>query len=486
MIRRLPLVALLSIAVVQAEDGLFESVVAEVEKIQSEANFRNASIGFCVIPLDADDPAAAAGGFNPDQALVPASTMKVITTATALEILGPDYRFQTVLEHTGKVTEDGVLHGSVIIRGGGDPTLGASQIVDTFTKWQAALTGAGIKKIDGQIIGDESIFGTKPIPDSWQWNDIGNYYGAGACGLTFHQNQFFCRFETGAAGDPANLLGTDPRLPGIQLINEMRTGPAGSGDQGYIYGFPFAKVFYLRGTVPAGGGTFTIKGSLPDPAFFCARAFTKHLNERDFPVSGEPTTVRLQEIDGGGTSGERQQLLVQDSDPLSRIAKVTNFKSNNLMAECIHRAIGVKLAGEGSTEAASLAITGHWAAKGIGMTGFAMDDGCGLARANTVTARQMAEILYRITKTETSGEFRATLPTAGRDGTLRGIGGGSPSEGRVHAKSGSLDRVKSYCGYVDGLSGKGYAFAIFINHHDAEAAAVKASVVRVWNRIVEL
>lgn len=469
-----------------AAGGPFDLVVSEIEKIKTEPGFTTATIGFCAIPLDAEDRSAAAGGHNMDAALIPASTMKVVTTATALEILGADYRFQTELQFTGSIAADGALQGNVIVKGGGDPTLGSSQIVNTFNRWQAALVEAGIKKIDGQIIGDESIFGTKPIPDSWQWNDMGNYYGAGACGLTFHQNQFFCRFQTGAVGAPAKLIGTDPRLPSIQFVNEMKTGSAGSGDNGYIYGFPYAKVFYLRGSVPATSGYFTIKGSLPDPAFFCARAFTKHLNQRDFPVSGDPTTIRLLKIDGTEIEGERQQLLVEQSSPLSSIARLTNHKSNNLMAECIHRAIGVKVSDDGSSIAAAEAVKTHWKAKGVNLSGFYMDDGAGLARANTITARQMAEMLYLTSKSETYDTFYSTLPIAGRNGTLRSIGRGSASDGRVHGKSGTLDRVKCYCGYINAYSGKRYAFAIMFNHFDAEEWAVKSKIVRVWNHVVAM
>lgn len=469
-----------------ANESLFDPVIDEVQRISSEAGFKMATIGFCVIPLDADDPSAAAGGYNEDKALVPASTMKAITTATALETLGPDYRFRTELQHTGSIAADGALQGDVIVKGGGDPNLGASQIVNTFTKWRNALSEAGIRKIEGRIIGDASIFGTKLIPDSWQWNDFGNYYGAGACGLTFHQNQFFCRFQTAAVGEPAKLVGTDPRLPSIQFINEMRTGAPGSGDQGYIYGFPYSKVYYLRGTVPAGSGYFTIKGSLPDPAFFCARAFTKHLRQRDFPVEGEPTTERLLEIEGRRIPEDRKLLLTEESDPLSAIARVTNFKSNNLMAECIHRAIGLESAGEGTTIAASEAVLSHWEKRGIDKTGFFMDDGCGLARANTVTARQLAEILFYTSKSDTGEVFYSTLPAAGQSGTLRSIGRGSPSEGRVRAKSGTLDRIKNYCGYINANSGKRYAFALLINHYDAELWIVKSRIVRIWNQLVVL
>jgi len=162
--------------------GTVEEVIAEVEKIAGETGLKTALVGFCLIPLDAEPSAAA--GYRMDSGLVPASTMKVISTATANEWLGPDYRFVTALQTTGELGEDGALSGDVVIRGGGDPTLGAASATQPFAGWKAALDKAGVKKVEGSVIGDASIFGTTLTPDTWQWNDMGNYYGAGASGLT--------------------------------------------------------------------------------------------------------------------------------------------------------------------------------------------------------------------------------------------------------------------------------------------------------------
>ncbi|NNE91567.1 MAG: D-alanyl-D-alanine carboxypeptidase/D-alanyl-D-alanine-endopeptidase [Verrucomicrobiales bacterium] len=467
----------------ESRAGTVEEVIAEVEKIQGEWGIKTALVGFCLIPMEGEPGDAT--GVKLDTGLVPASTMKAITTATALEILGPDFRFKTGVQLAGTLADDGTLTGDVVIRGGGDPTLGASGISNTFAKWQAALAEAGVKKIEGSVVGDASIYGTKLLADSWQWNDIGNYFGAGPCGLTFLQNQFYCSFKIGRVGSKAPFIGTDPKLPGIQFINEMRVGAAGTGDQGYIYGHPYGKVFYLRGTVPAGYSTYTIKGSLPDPAFFCARAFTKHLNGNGIPVSGLPTTVRLSEI-AGKKIAERNSVFEQDSDPLSALLVLTNHKSNNLRAECIHRMVGLEKRKRGTFEDAARATTDLWKAKGIDMTGFYMADGSGLSRSNTVTPRQLALIHYYAGKSEHFDTYYKSLPIAGKSGTLRSIGRGSQAEGRVRAKSGTLDRIRNYSGYVTAHSGKKYAFAIFINNYTSDLGSVKSKIVRVWSRMVAL
>ncbi len=471
-----------SSALAQADP--FSAVIAEVEEIQAEAGMRTAAIGLCIIPLDAEssDPGS---GYHPDTSLVPASTMKLITTAAAVELLGGDFRFTTRLQHTGTIAEDGTLEGDIVIAGGGDPTLGSSGIATIFTRWHEALTEAGIARVEGSIVGDASIFGTQLLPDSWQWNDLGNYYAAGACGLTFHQNQFFCNFRTSGPGTPATFIGTDPRLPGIEFVNEIRAGPPGSGDEGYLYGTPYTNLFYLRGTLPPNRSTYTIKGSLPDPAFFCARAFTKHLLDHDFQVAQSPTTERLLKI-AGKSLGARHPITEEQSDPLSSLLVVTNHKSNNLRSECIHRMIGVEVSGEGSTIAASKAVTAHWGSKGIDMTGFFMEDGCGLSRANAVTPRQLTMMLYHAAKAPEFETFYASLPTVGRSGTLATIGRGSPAEGKIRAKSGTLDRVRNYAGYVDADSGRQYAFTLFFNNYTCDLSEVKAKIVRIWSHMVLL
>ena len=483
-LNRLLLAAGLSFALPLSLPGAtVEEVIAEVELIAGEPGLHTALMGFCLVDLEAAPETAV--GYRMDAALVPASVMKAITTATANEVLGPDYRFVTELQTKGVLGEDGVLKGDVVIRGGGDPTLAASELSPTYAKWKSALLEAGVKRVEGRVVGDASIFGTILTPETWPWNDLGNYYGAGASGLTVHQNLFYASFLTPSVGARAPFSGTEPRLPGHEFVNEMRVGTAASGDKGYVYGDPYGKLFTFRGTVPAGSGSFTIKGALPDPALFCARTFSEYLNGNGLPVAGPPSTDRLLGI-AGEEIGVREKIFEQSSEPLSEILVTTNHKSDNLKAECIYRAIAVKVKGEGSPTAAAEAVRSHWAEKGIDMTGFSMGDGCGLSRTNTVTARQLALILHAAAKGGDFETFRQSLPVAGQSGTLKGFGGGSAAEGRIRAKSGTMERIRNYAGYLEARSGKRYAFALFVTNHTADLASVKAKIVRVWSMMAGL
>jgi D-alanyl-D-alanine carboxypeptidase/D-alanyl-D-alanine-endopeptidase (penicillin-binding protein 4) len=183
---------------------------------------------------------------------------------------------------------------------------------------------------------------------------------------------------------------------------------------------------------------------------------------------------------------ERHPLFVQKSDPLASLLVLTNHKSNNLRAECIHRTLGLGFRPPGSTLAAAAVTKTIWRERGIDLTGFVMEDGCGLSRANTITARQLVHMLRLMAHSENFDPFYASLPIAGRSGTLSSIGRGTPSQDRIQAKSGTLDRIKCYAGYANAKSGQRYAFALFINHHDCSESQVKAKIVRVWNALVAL
>jgi D-alanyl-D-alanine carboxypeptidase/D-alanyl-D-alanine-endopeptidase (penicillin-binding protein 4) len=462
----------------------FEQVLTEVARIHDEPGLRSASLGFAIIPLggDASDDLA---GYQENLCLLPASTLKVVTTATALELLGPAFAFETVLQHTGTITDDGTLAGDLIVKGGGDPTLGSSGIARTHALWANALRQAGIRKIDGRMIGDDALFGTQLRPDDWQWNDLGNYYAAGSSGLNFHRNQFFCRFPTGPEGTLSELAGTDPALPELTFINEIVSGAEGTGDQGYIYGAPYANLLYLRGTLPPDRRDFTIRGALPDPAQFCVHSFSLYLGKNMVEVSGEATTARQLEA-ARKTIGPRRELLRQKSPPLAQLIATTNMRSDNLHAECLHRILGATRGSAGTSMEASRIVREHWREQGIDLSGFHMTDGCGLARTNTITARQLTLLLHQMATSEHFEVFYKSLPVAGQSGTLRSIGQGEACEGRVHAKSGSIGRVKTFCGYLDARNGSRYAFAILINHYEGDVAAINRMIVGVWNKMIAL
>jgi len=371
---------------------------------------------------------------NSNKSLIPASCLKVVTTAAALHILGPESKFQTDLTIDG-VIEEGTLKGNLIILGGGDPCLGSGASWEKqIETWVEAVQKKGVKKIDGKVIGDASLWEKALAAPSWEWEDLGNYYGAGACALTFHENNYSVFFKPGKKeGEETAILRTEPVITTISLQNEVRTGPIGSGDRACIYGAEFSPVQHLRGTIPLGVNEFAIKGSIPDPADFCAKLLENALQKRGIAVGNQLIA-----------QGKKRTVLhTTFSPPLKEIVHQTNQKSVNLYAEHLLKKIGQQVLNEGSTNAGAKAIVDYWKKEKIDLEGFNMVDGSGLSRKNLVTAKQLVSMLLKMKKSEHFPIFLESLP--------------QKSE-QIRAKSGSHSLLRGYTGYAGDI-----AFAILVN-----------------------
>jgi D-alanyl-D-alanine carboxypeptidase/D-alanyl-D-alanine-endopeptidase (penicillin-binding protein 4) len=414
------------------------------------------------------------------KSFIPASTTKVLTSVAALDTLGPDFTFGTSVGHTGTVT-DGTLTGDLVIKGSGDPTLAEYGWDDLFEKWAAIVQAATITKIEGRVIGDSSFYGGQPRPGNWTWKDLGNYYASGAQGLNFFNNTVRIRFLPGKVGAPAKLLGTNPDLSGVTLYNEMLTGSAGSGDQGYVYAAPYTNIVHLRGSVPS-GSTFTIKGALPEPALTCAQLFHQRLIKEGIAVSEVASATRL----SGKPTPSITTLTEETSAPLSNLLQRMNHKSVNLFAETILNRTGKASGGSGSTASGVAAVNAYFKKHGIITSGFVMNDGAGLSPLNAITPRQMVYFLKAADSDAHAGILRRSLPIAGRTGTLKSVAVGTSAAGRVRAKSGTLSRTKCYAGYVDASSGQRYAFAIMVNGYAKKYSDVKPGIEAIMARMAEL
>jgi serine-type D-Ala-D-Ala carboxypeptidase/endopeptidase (penicillin-binding protein 4) len=374
-----------------------------------------------------------------DLSIVPASCLKVVTTSTALYLLGPNYRFETHLEYDGVIDSSQILHGNLYIRGGGDPCLGSDRISGTLSwqmqiqAWADAIQKLGIKEIEGKVMGDDSKWEKALAPPSWSWEDLGNYYGAGACALSFHENSYSLFFKPGKVGDAATLLRTDPPLLGVALHNEVKTGPEGSGDQACIYGSEYSPIQFIRGTIPAAVDEFVIRGATSDPASDCAFLLSQQLQQRGI-------TIREQNL---ALEGKRIAFHVTYSPTLKEIVYWTNQKSINLYAEHLLKKMGEVMYKEGTTVSGIKAVSSFWSSQGIDLEGFHMADGSGLSRKNLITTKQLVEILLRIKKSSIFPILFESLPQ--REGVMR-------------AKSGSMSLVKGYLGYSGDT-----AFAIVVN-----------------------
>ena len=421
--------------------------------------------------------------YDTDRLQSPASVLKTVATATALEILGEDYRYPTTLEYDG-ILENGTLEGNLYIKGSGDPSLGSSHFAPGQNKflstWIAALQKAGIKHITGSVISDESIFDTEGVSIKWLREDMGNYYAPGSYGISIFDNMYKLSLQTGAAGTRPVLKGTEPDIPFIRFKNYLKAAPV-SSDSAYIIGAPLDDVRYLYGVLPANREAYVLKGDIPDPALYLARYLTDQLQQKGIRVDGSPSCYRIEVEENRWKKGERKEMVTTYSPTLREIASVCNHVSHNLYADALVKTVGLQYKPRRNEMISSFGrgvqvVKEYWEKKGLDVFPLRMNDGSGLAPADKVSAGFMGELLvYMATESAVSDAFIASLPQAGIEGSVRNFLKGSKLQGKARLKSGGITGVRSYAGYIT-KDGKTYAVAVFSNNYSCSMSRMTGAL----------
>lgn len=450
--------------------------VMPLDQFTADPSFRHASLSVCFRELTTGEITEE---YFSDISLGSASVMKLVTTAVALEILGPSFRFKTTIGYRGAIDASGTLNGDIIITGGGDPALGSeyfsSHYGDFISEWCSRIKAAGIIRINGNIIGDGSIYGYSPAPGGWSWSDLGNYYGAGAHALSLYDNMFRIHLRSGETGTAPVITATEPEIPGLTVTSHLTA--TGRSDRGYVYSVPYSESAFILGTIPPNRDDFVLKASIPDPPLLAAIHLFNGLKEAGTEITGRPETNREQPISDLRSARETGNLIYTTfSPPLIELITTTNRESINLFAENILR--GIELA-DGIPEMAVIpdsainALYRYLENNGIESSGLFMDDGSGLSRYNALSAAFITELLCHIKGSGRYGElFYSSLPAAGRDGTLKAWFRDPVFTGRMVAKSGTSTRIRNYAGFIKTISGKEYAFAVLVNNYEGTAADV--------------
>jgi D-alanyl-D-alanine carboxypeptidase/D-alanyl-D-alanine-endopeptidase (penicillin-binding protein 4) len=403
--------------------------------------------------------------------------MKLITTAAALELLGPDYTFKTTIGYTGKLNKRfGVLKGNIIIHGGGDPALGSQYFSDhygDFVKgWVDDIKKLGIKRIKGKIITDDSYYDYQPVPSKWLWEDEGNYYGAGVYGLSVFDNSYDVHLQTYYEGAPAIIKDIIPPECRIPLTNFLVS--SGNSDEGYFYSAPYSTSGWVAGNVPVNQKDYILKASITDPPLLLAKLITERLKTAKIKVSGSPATARTYDK-------FKTEKVVQISEivspTLTEIVNVLNHESVNLFAEHLIKELGKKIRNTGTTAAGSAVITEFLMNSGININGIFIEDGSGLSPVNAVNTRELVRLLiFMKNKGKYFNEYYSSLPDAGKNGTLKNYFKDPVFENRLKAKSGSMTRVRSFAGYFTTKSGKKMVFSIIINNYSGPLKVITAGI----------
>ncbi|MGQ7868541.1 D-alanyl-D-alanine carboxypeptidase/D-alanyl-D-alanine endopeptidase [Sunxiuqinia sp. sy24] len=437
------------------------SLKDEIDLWLHKANLQHAGVGIYLRDSETGDVLAQT---SPQLSLVPGSTLKLITTATALEMLGPDFRFETRLAYFGEIKND-TLHGDLLIVGGGDPALGSGYFKKHYlenhflNQWVDQLKKSNITHITGNLITDTSIFEEQMIPDTWIWEDLGNYYGAGACALSVYDNLYTIHFSSPRqAGRATTIRHTSPSIPGLELENQVQSSDR-NRDLAYVYGAPRSNKQIIRGTIPKGKTDFTVKASIPNPPYLLAWDFLNKIAENKITLDGFIQNQSKREA-----NATLHLLTTTHSPRLLDIISVTNHESVNLFAEHLLKYMAYLIHGEGSTKKGIDVITDFWEKRGIDMNGLFLADGSGLSHFNALTTKQMVDILYDLkTKSSYGEEFFSTLPYV-PNGTLYFFNPLNFPGESLRAKSGSMTRVRCYAGELTSYQNQNILFAIFLNN----------------------
>jgi len=412
---------------------------------------------------------------NPDVLLTPASTLKIITLAVASQQLGWNDRFETVLFTNGRI-EQNVLHGDLIARGSGDPTIDN----DVLTSWAQKLRNQGIHQVNGNIIGDDRVAigetvrrgSTSPQPRlgfGWSWDDLAFGFAAPVGPLQYHENVVAIRITPNRATDlPAEVF-IQNAGSGLTLINQTTTTSRHEPSLIQLQRAAGKAELVVSGSIGVGTSTIIRPVSVANPTSFFVQALREALEAEGVVVSGDAVDIdRLTKTQQASATNGLQGLLESQSEPLSTIAVVMMKRSQNLFAESIYRRLGFSFGDRASAIVAQ--VLDDW---GIQRNRAIVVDGSGLSRYNYLTASALTDILVQLHQNAADQDlFLATLPIASQDGTLHNRFEGTAATGNVHAKTGSMSHVRSLAGYVKTADGERLAFSILANNFSVDPTDV--------------
>ncbi len=440
-----------------------------IQKLSKDEQFKHAILSLYVIESKTGNVIFNKNG---QLGLSPASCQKVITSVSAFELLGRGYQYKTFIG-TDVPLRDGTLNGNLYIKGAGDPTLGSDRWPGTsapivLKKILSVLQKKKIQLINGDLVCDDDAFTTETVPRGWVWEDIGNYYGAGAWGLNWMENQYEVTFKTGKnINDETEIITTIPSSIKTEYMfaNFVKTGAKASGDNGYLFSAPFNQHIIARGTVPITEKGFSISGSMPNPPGTFLSMVDDYLDKNGIKISGAHWSNSGHLMDNKPTQNPK---LIIDSI-LSPTLDMINFwflkKSVNLFGEAFLKAIAFEKKTVGATDTGIAIIKEFWSKRGIEKSATKLMDGSGLSPANRITAHSLVTVMQYAKGRPWFNVFYNALPE------MNGI----------KMKDGYISGVRSYTGYIKSKTGVEYTFAFIVNNFDGNAGTVREKMWSVLN-----
>ncbi len=411
---------------------------------------------------------------NAEKHLRPASTLKLVTTAAALDAFGPEDRIRTTVETAARQDGMGRLLGDVYLVGRGDPNLSGrfanARATAAFEEMAERLGAAGVKRIEGRVVGNEALFRGERRGEDWSWGDLVWWYGAEVSALSFNDNCVDLKAAPGErVGDPI-VLDREPRSSYATVVAAATTAPAGAKEDLTLTRAAGGNLIRVSGTLPLGAAPATMNVAVEDPARYAATVFKEVLEARGILVAGGVATSS-DPLPAGA-----RVIAFHDGPPLAEVLKGVNKPSQNLHAEMLLRLLGARAKGDGTVEGGAAVVADFLSRIGVAPTRGARQDGSGLASSDLVTAHDLVTLLAAMAAHRHARVFEDSLPIAGVDGTLRNRLKGTAAEGRLHAKTGSVRHVNAVAGYADRADGARLAFAAIVNNQSQSAWAAMDAI----------
>lgn len=452
---------------------------------------RRGSIGVAVYSVDRSAPLYLR---DADRPLLPASNMKLYTTAAALDRLGPDFQYTTSLYADGPVLPGGTLDGNLILVGRGDPSLSGRFFADSATyvldKFADELRRAGVRYVTGRLIGDASFFDDELAAPGWEVGNLLWWYGARVNALSFNDNVVTIEIRPGPTAGAQAEVSFYPRGDGLRVVNRAVTSGRRGGRSIGIGRRPDIGGYEIWGRIPAGGTPVRYVVAVEDPAAFTLSAMRGRLERFGIAVAGRDQIV----YDRDDLPRRPRRLVASHTSPrLIELVRVVNKRSQNLIAEQILKTLGAVVEGEGSFDDGADVVRDLLRGFGVSTRSVSIDDGSGLSRADVVTARTTAELLVAMRSHPVFDEYYDSLLIAGRDGDPRRLDAAA-AVGNVHTKTGTLRGVSALSGYATTLDGELLAFSVITNGMPGgkgasiglEDAVAEALASYSWRRVLLL
>jgi D-alanyl-D-alanine carboxypeptidase/D-alanyl-D-alanine-endopeptidase (penicillin-binding protein 4) len=397
--------------------------------------------------------------------LVPASVAKLVSVATAADAVGWDYRYTTTLRATGPIA-DGVLRGDLLVVGSGDPSIDG-RAGDDLAAWVEALKAAGIRRIEGRVIGDDDLV-DEPRPQlAWAWDDLGYTTGALFGALNLAENRSTVTIAPGPSSGMPAVVTVDQRLAFRVVTNRVATGPAGSPQLLWPEQRPGDLSLTVAGSIPAAAPPASLGVAVGNPTLWFASALKIRLVRDGIEVSGD--AVDIDDVVPTPARDTATVIHTHRSRTLAEIAQPLLKDSINLYAEALMR-LNAAPGALPTNDAALEGLRKRLDAWGISNASYQLVDGSGLSRRDAISADAVLSLLERMADPTGKSPFVTGLPIAGVDGSLSTRMKATAAENNVRAKTGTMSNIRTLAGYVTTRDGERLAFVILINNFEGTSA----------------